>query len=297
MKTAKTVDEQIDILRSRGIIINDPEKAKEILNDIGYYRLGFYFFPFEKTHPQTTNRTHEVVPGTQFEDAVALYYFDFDLRNILNRYLTRVEVAFRTYLTYYMSLQYKTDPLWFVSPTVVIQSFINDFDRKVYQSDAFSKNQQIKRHHNKYPADKYAPAWKTVEFMTFGSIVRLYKSIDNKDDKKAIARNFGVGKSAVFATYIDAICTLRNKCAHGSALFDLQLPNGIIAAKGPKIGLTGADCQNLNGAITVLLYVLKHISQNRANDLQRELDELYTRFKKQRVELVEILKKCSGLNF
>ena len=91
MKTAKTVDEQIDILRSRGIIINDPEKAKEILNDIGYYRLGFYFFPFEKTHPQTTNRTHEVVPGTQFEDAVALYYFDFDLRNILNRYLTRVE--------------------------------------------------------------------------------------------------------------------------------------------------------------------------------------------------------------
>ena len=210
MKTAKTVDEQIDILRSRGIIINDPEKAKEILNDIGYYRLGFYFFPFEKTHPQTTNRTHEVIPGTQFEDAVALYYFDFDLRNILNRYLTRVEVAFRTYLTYYMSLQYNTDPLWFVSPTVVIQSFINDFDRKVYQSEAFRKNQQIKRHHNKYPADKYAPAWKTVEFMTFGSIVRLYKSIDNKDDKKAIARNFGVGKSAVFATYIDAIYTLRN---------------------------------------------------------------------------------------
>lgn len=297
MKTAKNVDEQIDILRSRGIIINDPEKAKEILNDIGYYRLGFYFFPFEKTHPQTTNRTHEVIPGTQFEDAVALYYFDFDLRNILNRYLTRVEVAFRTYLTYYMSLQYKTDPLWFVSPTVVIQSFINDFDRIVYQSEAFRKNQQIKRHHNKYPADKYAPAWKTVEFMTFGSIVRLYKSIDNKDDKKAIAKNFGVGKSAVFTSYIDAICTLRNKCAHGSALFDLQLPNGIIAAKGPKIGLTGADCQNLNGAITVLQYVLKQISQNRANDLQKELDDLYARFKKQRVELVEILKKCSGLNF
>lgn len=296
MKTAKTVDEQIDILRSRGIIINDPEKAKEILNDIGYYRLGFYFFPFEKKYPQTTNRTHEVIPGTQFEDAVALYYFDFDLRNILNRYLTRVEVAFRTYLTYYMSLQYKTDPLWFVSPTVVIQSFINDFDRKVYQSEAFRKNQQIKRHHNKYPADKYAPAWKTVEFMTFGSIVRLYKSIDNKDDKKAIARNFGVGKSAVFTSYIDAIYTLRNKCAHGSALFDLQLPNGI-SAKGPKLGLAGADCQNLNGAITVLQYVLKQISQNRANDLQKELDDLYARFKKQRVELVEILKKCSGLNF
>ena len=47
MKTAKTIDEQIEILRSHGIIVNDECKAKEILHDIGYYRLGFYFFPFD----------------------------------------------------------------------------------------------------------------------------------------------------------------------------------------------------------------------------------------------------------
>lgn len=137
MKTATTIEKQIEILRSHGIIIKDEEKAKEILHDIGYYRLGFYFFPFEETYPKATNRDHKVVSGTLFEDAVKLYYFDFDLRNILNRYLTRVEVAFRTYLTYYMSLQYKTDPLWFVSPTVVRQAFIQDFDKKVYSSEAF----------------------------------------------------------------------------------------------------------------------------------------------------------------
>ena len=47
MKTAKTIDEQIEILRSHGIIVKDECKAKEILHDIGYYRLGFYFFPFD----------------------------------------------------------------------------------------------------------------------------------------------------------------------------------------------------------------------------------------------------------
>lgn len=47
MKTAKTIDEQIEILRSHGIIVNDECKAKEILHDIGYYCLGFYFFPFD----------------------------------------------------------------------------------------------------------------------------------------------------------------------------------------------------------------------------------------------------------
>ena len=58
MKTATTIEKQIEILRSHGIIIKDEEKAKEILHDIGYYRLGFYFFPFEETYPKATNRDH-----------------------------------------------------------------------------------------------------------------------------------------------------------------------------------------------------------------------------------------------
>ena len=40
-KRATTVDEQIEILESRGLHIGDKDKAKEILQDIGYYRLGF----------------------------------------------------------------------------------------------------------------------------------------------------------------------------------------------------------------------------------------------------------------
>ena len=39
---ATTVDQQIELLRSRGMDIEDEVKAKEILLDVGYYRLGFY---------------------------------------------------------------------------------------------------------------------------------------------------------------------------------------------------------------------------------------------------------------
>lgn len=35
-KQAKSLDEQITILRSRNVIIKDEEKAKEYLSDIGY---------------------------------------------------------------------------------------------------------------------------------------------------------------------------------------------------------------------------------------------------------------------
>ncbi len=37
---AISIDEQIQLLHSRGIVINNEEKAKEVLFDVGYFRLG-----------------------------------------------------------------------------------------------------------------------------------------------------------------------------------------------------------------------------------------------------------------
>ena len=115
-KQATTFANQISILESRGVIVNDHDKAEEILSDIGYYRLGFYFFPFEKTYPFLDNRRkHEVIENTKFEDAVALYYYDFDLRNIINKYLSRIEVAIRTTMIYELSNKYNSNPIWFAT--------------------------------------------------------------------------------------------------------------------------------------------------------------------------------------
>ena len=70
-KKATTVDEQISLLESRKMKVADKQKAKEILLDIGYYRLGFYWFPFEKTYPEKgKKRSHEFVDETCFEDTV-----------------------------------------------------------------------------------------------------------------------------------------------------------------------------------------------------------------------------------
>ena len=65
MKQATTIEEQIALLKNRGMFIGDEEKAKEILMDIGYYRLGFYWFPFEKTYPaKDRTRSHVFIEGT-----------------------------------------------------------------------------------------------------------------------------------------------------------------------------------------------------------------------------------------
>ena len=79
-------------------------------------------------------------------------------------------------------------------------------------------------------------------------------------------------------------------------MVDLQLPNGI-SSKGPKLGLEGGNHQKLVGALTVLEYVLGQISENRKQDLQDNLNKLFSRIKRENKDLTEILQKCSGLNF
>ena len=129
---ATTIDQQIQKLRDRGVVINDEKKAKENLLDIGYFRLCSYLFPFEKTYPKLKNRNHEFKAGTQFEDAVTLYYLDFDLRTILFKYITRIEVAFRTYVTYTLSNKYIQSPTWFGDPKYIDNSFITKFELDLY---------------------------------------------------------------------------------------------------------------------------------------------------------------------
>ena len=122
---ATTLEEQIQLLRSRGMLINNEEKAKEVLSDIGYYRLGFYWFPMEIDYPNKNNRNHLFKDTADFDDAVRLYYFDFKLRNILLKYLSRIEISFKTSLIYFVSNRYDSYPTWFVNPIIVNKSFVH----------------------------------------------------------------------------------------------------------------------------------------------------------------------------
>lgn len=289
-KKATTLEEQVELLRHRGVEITCEEKAKECLLDIGYFRLCSYLFPFEKTYPNLSNRTHEVVDGTKLSDAVALYYFDFDLRNILNRYISRIEVALRTYITYRLSNKYKNSSTWFVDPNVMKASYIRDFD-DVYE--AIKKKSVIKRHHKKYINDKYAPAWKTVEFMTFGNIESLYLNLKNPADKLDICRHFGINQTAIFENYIKTIRTLRNTCAHGGVLFDMRLPQSI--KNGPAGQFPRLSSNNLSCSLKVVEFFIGTISVNRLKEMRSFIYEALSILYNSNPKIEQTLKKTAGV--
>lgn len=271
---AITVDRQIKRLQERGMMIVDVAKAEEVLLDIGYYRLGFYWFPFETSYPNKRNRIHLFKEGTNFDHIVKLYYFDFELKNILTKFIARIEINFRTFLTYSLSNEHENFPTWFVNPSVVDNGYIKGFESKVYAK--LRRNPILEYHHKTHLNEQYAPAWKTIEFMTLGEVIYLYQALLSTESKRSIAKHFGLNNTITFESYLSVVLMVRNRCAHGNILYDIALPRSI--RRGPAGISQAKDYQKLAGILRVLCYMIGCVSKNRQADCKNELIDLFSKY-------------------
>jgi abortive infection bacteriophage resistance protein len=74
-KEFKAIDEQLEILKNRGLIVEDEEKAKAFLLKNNYYRISGF---------SLTLRDHDsFYPHTTFQHIIDIYNFDRKFRNLL----------------------------------------------------------------------------------------------------------------------------------------------------------------------------------------------------------------------
>lgn len=295
MKKSTTIEEQIKILIDRGMNLDlGEEKVKEVLEDIGYFRLGFYCFPFEISYPNTKERNHKYTQDAKISNVIKLYYLDDELRNILLKYINRIEINFRTKIIYEVSNKYKDSNTWFVDPAVMEKEFIDYFNRKIYTENFKKHNKIIKLHHKKYNDDKYAPAWKTLEFMTFGSIFEMFKKIKDETIKEKIAKKYDINSLKTFENYIRGIIEIRNKCAHGGVLFDHTLSCSL--ANGPALKIDKLNKNKLYSVLKVIIFVLCKISVDASKGMERELVTLFKN-NKEDIAIRKIIEDCTGYKF
>lgn len=270
---SSTISEQIQKLKSKGMQIDSEAKAIAMLWDIGYYRLGFYCFPFEVSYPLTgSKRIHQYRQGTCFDDVAQLYHFDSKLRILLMEALICIEINFRTKINYEASNAFGMDSHWFVNHKYVDATYASNFNSSVYQRIKWQS--VIQKHHRKYD-DHFAPAWKTLEFVTFGDIIRLYEAILNPEVKRSIARHYGVRNIAEMVFYCHVVRELRNSCAHGQVLFDLKLQRRALSGVIFHFrDATRAPIMDLYNIIQVVLHLLRYISHERAEAFSHTLDEM-----------------------
>ncbi|OCA68461.1 hypothetical protein BBI01_18630 [Chryseobacterium artocarpi] len=268
-RNATTITSQIALLKSRGLIINNEPKAEELLLDIGYYRLGFYWHYF-----QSDPLNHIFRTNITLEDIVSLYYFDFDLKTLLSRYIYRIEVHFRTQLVYLVSNHYNTDSTWYVDSRNVDSSIMREFNNIYYNLK--TKNRTISKHHTTYPSDNHAPAWKTFEFLTFGQVFKFYNKLKDSSLKTKISTVYGFRDYQLLDNFMLSIINVRNICSHNGVLYDFNQPTGIRRIPNKRYRNKIADTTCLNTSIRLILFVLSKISSARADELENEIKAIIT---------------------
>lgn len=97
-KEFKTTEEQIELLKSRGLTVNDYQASKSFLLRNNYYRVSGY---------SLTLRNHDVFyAGVSFQNIVDIYQFDHEMRHILLKYLEIIETAVKSVFAYEFSKSY-----------------------------------------------------------------------------------------------------------------------------------------------------------------------------------------------
>ena len=85
-KEFKNLDEQVEILKYKGLIVNDEKYAKEVLLRENYFFLNGYRHLFLKSATEKTFKQ-----GTTFEEVYSLFLFDRSFRNIIFKHLLIIE--------------------------------------------------------------------------------------------------------------------------------------------------------------------------------------------------------------
>ena len=129
--------------------------------------------------------------------------------------------------------------------------------------------------------------------MTFGSVINLYKAIKDRRMKIEIANHYGIRYIEILENYLEIVRELRNFCAHGNVLYDF-VPFKYIR-KGPAEITKTEDFRNLNGSISVVLYLLRQISVNRHDELIEYIRALINHYSKS-VKVAGIISNISGID-
>ncbi|OGV30599.1 MAG: hypothetical protein A3E88_06220 [Legionellales bacterium RIFCSPHIGHO2_12_FULL_35_11] len=86
-KSPTTPDEQISLLKKRGLVLSDEEFARHCLSTVNYYRLSAYLKPFEKD-----KTSHTLNSSTTFDDIWNVYAFDRELRLRFLKFLKYIPI-------------------------------------------------------------------------------------------------------------------------------------------------------------------------------------------------------------
>jgi len=278
-KIFKTLEEQVEIMRNKNLIIDDEEYVKGVLLRENYFFINGYRYLFMKS---MNNRIF--IDGANFREIYALFYFDRQLRNILFKNILIVENNLKSVISYELSRLYGFKEKNYLNPN----NFTNDPKKTKQVNDLLKKvKRQININGAQHTATRhyqtnygYVPLWIVVKVLSFGIVGELY-TILKKEDQETIANMFKTDIESLI-TYLPILANYRNLCAHEDICYDHRTQKEIPVTKYHKLlsipKMNGEYIYGINDlfALIIILKTVLHEDDFHVmlNEISYELDYL-----------------------
>lgn len=239
VKPWKSLTDQLNLLKQRGLEVDDDGAALNYLARIGYYRLSGYWYPLRvidkgaSARAQRPVRLDSFLPGSRFEDVVKLYVFDKKLRLLALDALERIEMAVRVDVAHLLGQQ---DPCAHEDPDCLHGRFTKRVipsgpDRgktphQVWLSKYRALLDRARREpfvvHHKQAYGGKIPIWAAIEVWDFGLLSKLFAGMQFAD-QGVIAEKYGAVDGRAFANWMRSLNFMRNVAAHHSRLWNINV--------------------------------------------------------------------------
>lgn len=297
MKGFKTFEEQIDILKSRGLIIPDKEQTISILSRENYYNIiNGYKFPFI----DKKNSSEKYIENCSFDEIYALYQFDRHIRSISFKYILQIENILRTQISYVFS-KYHDSSNYLCYENFETLSNVGDNKplanraKKIFslfkqiQGD-ISKSIEYKDYIQHYILHYgYVPMWVLVNAIPLNRLSTFYRLM-KQSERIEVSKHWDIREKDL-RQYVSLLADFRNLCAHDERIYcyrsKLIIPDtDIHKALNIEKGTNGNYIQGKNDFFSLMI-VLKYLL---------EPSDFNTFFNKVNGRLISLDKSLSSIN-
>jgi len=258
-KPSFSTEQQIALLNERGLSIPDPQNASHYLRHISYYRLRAYWLPLEVEHPNDTD--HCFADGASFEDALALYVFDRELRLLVMDAIERIEVSVRGHWSYHLAMKYGSHGYLRPENYLRADRFATAFSSLIEETER-SKDTFVKHYKRKYGDPEHLPIWMASEVMSLGHLSKWLGNLKLRSDRQAIARAYGLDEK-VLVSVTHHLTYVRNICAHHSRLWNKQFTVTMTVPTNPaalSMAMNSSTDRLLYNTLVVIGYLMDVIA-------------------------------------
>ena len=224
-KSFKSLDEQVEILRSKGLIIEDEDLTKQILLRENYFFINGYRVLLMNSYADKS-----FIIGATFRELYSIFLFDRYMRNILFKNLMIIENQLKSIISYQLSKKYGYRDKDYLNP----KNFTGDKTKSRRVKDVIEKmKRQIRINGANHMATMhyinnygYIPLWVLVKVLSFGIVCELF-SILKQEDKISVADMFSVNTDYL-ESFLPILSNYRNLCAHEDIVYEHRTEKSIV---------------------------------------------------------------------